>query len=95
MQLQVSDLEEYTHYHVHSWALMGFRFVICDNRGDYSIITPCLFEIPHQLLTRYSNQYMIPISDEQCFEMAEGVDEFAFYTSPIEHISTCVSKLNN
>ncbi len=89
------SLEEYTHYHVHTWALMGFRFVICQTGADYSIVSPCIFEIPHELLARCSNQYIIPISDEQCFEMAEGVDEFAFYTQPIEQIVTCVSIQNN
>lgn len=95
MQKQILGLEEYTHYHVHSWALMGFRFVICDNKGEYAIITPCLFNIPYQLLIEYSNQYIIPISDEQCFEMAEGVDEFYFYTHPLERIVECVSIQNN
>jgi hypothetical protein len=95
MELAETDFEKYSYAHVHTWALMGFRFLLCESKGDHSIITPCLFEIPHQLLTRFSTQYQIPISDEQCFEMAEGVDEFDFYTQPIELISSCVSIQNN
>jgi hypothetical protein len=95
MPLFLDELEEYTHYHVHSWALMGFRFVICHNQGDYSIITPCLFNIPNELLSRYANQYLIPIADEQCFEMADGVDEIHFYTHPLEKLLACVLIQNN
>lgn len=91
MPLFVDEFEEYTHHHVHTWALMGFRFIFCNNQGDYSTITLCLRYIPNELLFRYTNQYLIPIAEEQSFKVANGVDEIHYYTTTFEKLLAYVS----
>lgn len=43
----------------------------------FAIITP----LRDEAIT-YGNFYIIPIADEQCEEMANGIEDFSFYVFP-------------
>jgi len=57
-----------------NYVALGYQYVIYHNLDHFAILVPCNQEIEME-----DNTYTIPITDEQVFEMAFGVDEFSFY----------------
>ena len=59
-----------------SFLLSGYRFMSYQSFDNFAFVAPCLDD------AQVSEPiYIIPINDEQVFEMAKGVNEFSFYVS--------------
>lgn len=52
----------------------GYRFLLYHNMEHFGLISPIFEEIQTG-----EGSYVIPIDDQQTFEMAGGVDGFSFY----------------
>ena len=59
---------------LYSFLLSGYKYILYYNLEHFAIIVPCNGE-----LETGDNSYVLPIEDEQVYEMADGVDEFSFY----------------
>lgn len=59
---------------LYSFLLSGYKYILCYNLDNFAIIVPS-----HKEVETGNNFYVLPIGDEQVFEMAQGVDEFSFY----------------
>ena len=57
-----------------SYMLSGYKFMAYHRFEHFAIVAPCLAESEVG-----ENAYIIPINDEQVFEMANGINEFSFY----------------
>jgi hypothetical protein len=57
-----------------SFMLSGFNFLLYYNLDHFALIVPLKDECETN-----DNSYIIPIADEQAFEIASGVDQFSFY----------------
>lgn len=57
-----------------SFLLSGYKYILYYNLDHFAIIVPS-----HQELEPNDNSFMLPINDEQVYEMANGVDEFSCY----------------
>lgn len=78
MKQEVAIMEEFRPSHLCEWRAAGFHFINCYNQWDYYLIEPTS-EIMLELDKRH---YQISIKDEQCREMANGIDEFPIYIKP-------------
>jgi hypothetical protein len=59
---------------LYSFLLSGYKYIWYYNLDHFAIIVPC-----NEVLQTGDSSYMLPIEDEQVYEMAYGVDEFSFY----------------
>jgi hypothetical protein len=57
-----------------SFMISGYKFVGYRSLEHFAILTPCMEEGEAG-----ENVYVIPINDEQAYEMAGGLTEFSFY----------------
>jgi len=57
-----------------SFMISGYKFILYHSFGHFAIIRPCRDEVEAG-----DNSYIIPIQDEEVYDMACGVDEFSFY----------------
>ena len=65
---------DFNHTHLCSFMASGYKYILYYGLDHFAIVVPCNEEIPTG-----DNSYILPIDDEQVFEMARGVDEFSFY----------------
>jgi hypothetical protein len=57
-----------------SFLLSGYKYILYYHLDHFAVIVPC-----NEKLETGENSYVLPIEDEQVYEMADGVDEFSFY----------------
>lgn len=57
-----------------SYLVSGYKYILYYNLDHFAILAPCDREIETG-----DNAYLLPINDEQVFEMANGVEDFSFY----------------
>lgn len=67
-------MAELNHPILHSFMLSGFNFLLFYHLEHFALIVPLRDECETN-----ESSYVIPINDEQAYEMASGVDEFSFY----------------
>lgn len=67
-------MEDFTPLVLEKFVGQGYKFLLYSNMEHFAFITP-LFHEPGER----EQGYIIPIEDEQCVEMAHGVDGFSFY----------------
>lgn len=65
---------EFNHMIHWSFLLSGFKYILYHNLDHFAIVVPCNKEIQVD-----EDSYLLPIEDEQVYEMANGVEEFSFY----------------
>jgi hypothetical protein len=71
-------LEEFTKSMLQKIVAEGYRFLLYTNLEHFAIITPLRYES-----NTNENSYIISIEDEQCEEMANGIEDFSFYVLSI------------
>ena len=59
---------------LYSFLFAGYKYILYHTFDHFAILVP----IKEELSTGESS-YMLPIEDEQVYEMAHGVDDFSFY----------------
>ena len=59
---------------LYSFLLSGYKYILYYNLEHFAIVVPC-----NEELETSDDSYMLPIEDEQVYEMAYGVDKFSFY----------------
>ena len=59
---------------LYSFLLSGYKYILYYNLEHFAIVVPC-----NEELETGDDSYMLPIEDEQVYEMAYGVDKFSFY----------------
>lgn len=59
---------------LYSFLLSGYKYILYYNLDHFAIVVPC-----NEELETGDNSYMLPIEDEQVYEIAYGVDKFSFY----------------
>lgn len=59
---------------LYAFQLSGYKYLLYYNLDHFAIVVPCNEEVETN-----DNSYMLPIGDEQVYEMANGVAEFSFY----------------
>jgi hypothetical protein len=62
---------------LHSLMLSGYRYLLYYDLDHFALIVPLEREYETD-----EEGYIIPIQDEQAFEMASGVDQISFYVLP-------------
>ena len=59
---------------LNSFKVSGYRFILYHYLDHFALIAPMKEECEPN-----DSAYIIPIQDEQAFEMASGVDQISFY----------------
>jgi len=78
MNESVSTKEVFTHSHLIEWKAAGFHYLNCYNLWDHYLVEPT----SEVMLALDKRHYQISIQDDQCREMANGIDEFPIYIKP-------------